>query len=422
MDSSLDKIKAILKKEIGLDTSTIGESTINKITSQRMRKCDIDNLDAYYKHLINNSEELHLLLETSVIPETWFFRDEKPFKIILDNISNGLKNANTKKCKILCIPCSTGEEPYSIAMYLKKHKIPDSAFDIQATDISQQSIAIAKQACYGKNSFRGQQSKKYIDDFFTLSDSRYELNNSIKSLVEFHRLNILNKRDFIFKEKFDFILCRNLLIYFDITTKQLAYNNLYDLLSNEGLLFIGHSEFGSVPEDKFKTTKINSAFCLIKTSNNTYEVNTKSSSQRKQTQQVSKLKLVVPPAKKAFANTEQDTESDNKNHFILEDDSGIKLLDHARTLANIGNYDEAEANCLKYIDQNGDHEESFFLLGLISEACGNNNQAQDFYKKALYLNPKHYETLIHLSLILESQGEIEASQRLKERAKRAEKE
>ena len=98
-----------------------------------------------------------------------------------------------------------------------------------------------------------------------------------------------------------------------------------------------------------------------------------------------------------------------------------EIIHQARTMADNGNLRNAESLCYKYIDLHGDHEEAFFLLGLINEASGNTQQAQIYYKKSLYLNPKHYETLIHLSLLTKNMGDIETSQRLKERAERAER-
>ena len=95
------------------------------------------------------------------------------------------------------------------------------------------------------------------------------------------------------------------------------------------------------------------------------------------------------------------------------------LLLEARKFADNGQFNDAESLCLKYIEEQGDHSESFFLLGLISEASGKIDQADNLYRKALYMDPKHYETLVHLSFIVEQQGDTVASQRLKDRAERS---
>jgi chemotaxis protein methyltransferase WspC len=425
METSLAKIKIILKREIGLDASTIGEATINKILNERMRSCNISELDEYYIYLSNNRQELPLLLETSVIPETWFFRDDKPFKLILEKISRQLLTYSKTPCRILCIPCSTGEEPYSISMFLHSNGMPETAFEIQAVDISHNSIGIARQGVYSKNSFRGIKAKEYINDYFTLSGSEYFLNEKIKSSIEFNRVNILDASALPFENKFDFILCRNLLIYFDIPTKEVAYKNMDNMLNDDGVLFIGHSEFGSVPEHIFTTTKLDSVFCLTKNKNpiNKKEIGKKPCKNKKNKHSI--LKLMKPPEKKAFSDSERYKKNtpEPKANIIQKTSSDKKsaknLLKQARTLADQGKLGQAESLCHEYIDKSGDHEDSFFLLGLINEASGNNTQAHNFYKKSLYLNPKHYETLIHLALIVEKEGDIETAKRLKERAERA---
>jgi len=423
METSLDKIKAILKREIGLDASTIGEATINKILNSRMRNCNVDNLDDYYICLNNISGELNLLLETSVIPETWFFRDDKPFKLILEKISKQLLTRQKKPCRILCAPCSTGEEPYSIAIFLHSNGIPETAYEIQAVDISHNSINIAKQGIYNKNSFRGEKAKMYINNYFTPDNEEYVLNKNIRSSVKFKRVNIVDANTLPFKNKFDFILCRNLLIYFDMPTKEIAYKNMNNLLMDEGLLFIGHSEFGSVPEKIFSTTKRGSTFCLMKRNNNAEKIEENNFNKKNKT--ISLLDKKKPAAIKAFSKPEQyvprktNSESKPETATQKEPDTNDKdLIKQARTLADQGKLGEAESLCLEYINIYNDHEDSFFLLGLISEASGNDSQAHSFYKKALYLNPKHYESLIHLSLIFKNEGDIKASNLLKERAER----
>ena len=428
MEPSLNKIKSILKKEIGLDTSTIGDSTIKKILNDRMRSNQITDLDEYYNFLSQNNEELNLLLETSVIPETWFFRDDKPFASILYNLLKQRHNNPNKICKILCIPCSTGEEPYSLAIFLRNNGIPETAYEIQAIDISLNSIAIAEQGVYGKNSFRDENSRSHIEKHFSYKDSEYSLNNNIKSSVKFYRANILDLTTFPVKQIFDFILCRNLLIYFDIPTKAIAYANLNNILDENGILYIGHSEFGSVPGDTFNTVKIDSTYCLVKKSNPYYDLKNRINYGESACKIPLSENNTLAAPRKAFSNIDlfalpKDNEKDNlSNHTRSnEKNNDIEIIHQARTMADNGNLRNAESLCYKYIDLHGDHEEAFFLLGLINEASGNTQQAQIYYKKSLYLNPKHYETLIHLSLLTKNMGDIETSQRLKERAERAER-
>ncbi|HEY9052839.1 MAG TPA: CheR family methyltransferase [Gammaproteobacteria bacterium] len=407
---SLDRLKQILKREIGLDASTVGEATIKKILNQRMHSCQIQNTEKYYQFLANNSEELLALLETAVIPETWFFRDSKPFEIILNNIQKRLLTHPKEKCNILSIPCSTGEEPYSIAMYLLHHGIPAANFDIHACDISQQALNIAREGYYTQNSFRGKIEQKFLDQFFHVEDKQYTIQSQVKQQVSFSRINILDPQQIPFNQFFDFILCRNLLIYFDSNGKSNAFVHMHKMLKDDGVLFIGHSEYGAVPQNLFRTTAINNAFGLLKLEY--WKQNNHTTDQHRPANKE------APTPQRAFASFTAET-PDNSNIHQNTDHKDTSLLDKAQSLADKGILDEAEQLCLQHIEQQGDSSDSFYLLGLIHQASNNIQTAESLFRKAIYLNPKHHEALIHLALILEQSGDTKSAQLFKQRADRA---
>ena len=263
MHSALNKIKLIIKDKIGLDSSTIGDTTLETIIIQRMNQCKIEDLEVYCTLVKNSREELSELLEVAVIPETWFFRDIKPFEIIYKKIKQRLNENSSSLLKILSIPSSTGEEPYSLAMYLIDKGIDESRFTIDAVDISTRALQCAEQGLYGNNSFRGKHYHAYQNKHFTKEGDFHKINHNISNKVKFYKLNILHNNALL-KNKFDFMLCRNLLIYFDIQTKLTAFKNLSNCLKDDGYLFIGHSEFGSVPDKLFQNTGFEQAFALIK--------------------------------------------------------------------------------------------------------------------------------------------------------------
>ncbi|MCW9014461.1 MAG: methyltransferase domain-containing protein [Gammaproteobacteria bacterium] len=418
METSLDKLKSILKTQIGLDTESIGEATLHKILNQRMRHCNIDRLDDYYVFLQQEKTELTSLLEAAVIPETWFFRDTRPFDIILQGVKKQLLSRPMQKINILSMPCSTGEEPYSIAMYLLSNGIPENSFNIHAVDISTQSLEIAQQACYGNNSFRGKTVDHYLNQYFKSIDGQYQLDEKIKNQVNFSKVNILKTSELTFNETFDYILCRNLLIYFDLNTKQQAFTNINKILKQDGLLFIGHSEFGSVPKELFYTTGSENAFALIKAStaiDNNFPLT------RKHT--------LCKTVKNNEPATDDEIKKTNKKPFSkmgFKSEKKItapvkhsdKLLVEAIKFADSGSFSEAEDLCHQHIKLHGNDCESFFLLGLIAEATGKYAIAEALFRKAVYLNPRHYETLAHLALVAEKNGDIKSAKLFKQRAER----
>jgi chemotaxis protein methyltransferase WspC len=421
MDASLDKLKQILKLHIGLDASTVGDATIRKILNQRMRACKKNTLDDYYEYLNTHREELSDLLETAVIPETWFFRDHRPFGFILDRLHKHASRYKDNPCNILSIPCATGEEPYSLAMYLLDAGIPATAFRIQAVDISQRALDIASHGYYGTNSFRGKTDKKYVENYFTRDKEYFVIHESVRQCINFCRVNILDSSNLPYVDFFDFILCRNLLIYFDANTKKIAFDNLHRCLKNNGTLFIGHSEFGAVPRQMFFNTGADNCFGLIKQSQK--PAKTEIIPVTKHSETPASVKPVVQnktaaPAKKPFANIPKQAAAPAST-AVPADASKDDLLSRARNLADQGKLNEAEEQCYLHIDRHGDSAESCFLLGLISEAENNSDTAENFLRKAIYLDPKHYQSLVHLALLLEQRGDHKGAKLMQQRASRA---
>jgi len=414
MDASLNKIKNLVKQKIGLDSSTIGDTTIDSIIQQRMQLCEINDYESYFTLLNNNQAELSELLEITVIPETWFFRDIRPFEIIYKKIQQKLITDQSTRFRILSLPSSTGEEPYSLAIYLIDKGINESAFAIDAVDISKRALRHAQQGIYGKNSFRGKDYPAYQNKYFKKDESTYKVNNSIREKIKFYNLNILHN-DNSLKHEFDFILCRNLLIYFDLTTKLIAFKNLADFLKKDGYLFIGHSEFGSVPAELFQNTGFEQAFALIRHNHPDFKPAQIASSAS--TQKIRPIRpdvnVIKPQQKSIFETLINKT---THNNSASENETSLATV---RELTNTKQFDKAESICLQYIRNNDEDAEVLFLMGLISNSRHKEKDAESYFRKSLFLEPKHYDTLIHLALILQKNGDKKNSELLKQRAERA---
>jgi len=409
MGLSLNKIKSIIKDRIGLDASTIGDTTLEKFIQKRMSQCHIETLDAYYSLVNNDPTELEELLELAVIPETWFFRDIRPFETIYKKIQQQTNKDRNSKFKILCLPSSTGEEPYSLAMYLLDKGISNSSFEIDAADISSRALACAKSGEYGNNSFRGKHYHAYQTKHFSKQGDIYKIDSSITDKTRFYKLNILHTTAKL-KNKFDFILCRNLLIYFDIKTKKIAFQELSNILKNDGYLFIGHSEFGSVPDDIFYNTGFEQAFGLVKPTHSDYKKPHEHKDIQPTSYEVVKLKKNTD-----FESLIKSHKPVNKKTIKQSDD---KTLENARKLANSNQLKEAESLCYQYIDNYGENAEALFLLGLIASSQQKEDIAESLYRKGIFLDPENHELLIHLSLLLEAKGDQKNAALFRKRADR----
>lgn len=415
MLSSLEKIKQLVKEKIGLDSQTIGSNTVEKILQRRMMQCDIEDMDDYFLLVSSSSDELNELLEVAVIPETWFFRDIRPFEKIYKNIQKNLLQNKTCKFNILSLPSSTGEEPYSLAMYLIEHGIPEENFSIEAVDVSNRALKFAQMGIYTNNSFRGKDYPSYQSKYFCRLDKYYKINKNIQKKIKFYPLNILQDNTDKHK-KFDFILCRNLLIYFDGKTKKIAFNNLSHFLKDSGLLFVGHSEFGSVPEELFQNTGFEQAFALIMPSNPLYRKKPEPNTEFKSSP--AKAFVLNKPAKlekACFSALIHNSANMQASSKALSSD---ELLKKAKFLADSSEFSQAQALCHKHIKHYGENTQSLLLLGIIASCRNQLESSEKLFRKSLYLNPKNYQALIHLALLLEKKGDTKNAALFKKRADR----
>ena len=166
--------------------------------------------------------------------ETYFFRELIQIEELVKLASN-TKN----KIDILCLPCSSGEEPYSIAIQLVEANINN--FKICGIDINTKILQKAQQGIYSQRSI-GKIPKKLIEKYFIIKDEKYEISDKIKSFVTFKQFNIFNP-DIYSIGKFDYIFSRNMLIYFDNKTKQKAKTILQKLRKNQNQeIFFGHAD------------------------------------------------------------------------------------------------------------------------------------------------------------------------------------
>ena len=148
------KIAELLEQTIGLNISSIGDSSFQRVLSIRMRALGIGDAKAYYDKLTVSFGELRKLVEEVTVPETWFFRDQEPFIFLTEHILDSEKSHARSTYRILSLPCSTGEEPYSIAMTLLEAGLNPLNFFIDAVDVSERVLTKARKGVYGRNSFR----------------------------------------------------------------------------------------------------------------------------------------------------------------------------------------------------------------------------------------------------------------------------
>lgn len=141
----MQRIEALLRREIGLDAASIGSALIERTIRLRMRRHELKHIGQYRELLESSPQELRELIEAVVVTETWFFRDREPFNAFAQlALTDWLPRHPAGALRVLSVPCSSGEEPYSLAMKLLEAGVSDTRFAIDAVDISANALARAQ--------------------------------------------------------------------------------------------------------------------------------------------------------------------------------------------------------------------------------------------------------------------------------------
>lgn len=219
--------------------------------SNRLKDLNLKNFNEYYKYLrydANRQKELTHLFEVITTNETSFFRNPPQLEvfqnIVLPEILDRLRKAGTKKLRIWSAGCSTGEEPYTLAIIIcevLKGELASWDVCINAYDLSEAVLAAARRGVYTSYALRTT-PKEIVARYFTQDGTQYAVKPELKRLIRFGPIN-LNDREQVKKvEKSQIVFCRNVIIYFDDAMKRRVINAFYDNLEPQGVLFIGHSE------------------------------------------------------------------------------------------------------------------------------------------------------------------------------------
>ena len=402
-------IEHLLREKIGLDTASVGSSTIEHTVRLRMKRLGLKKPDEYQRILESSRDEWEELVESVVVTETWFFRDATPFTAFVQLVRlEWLPQHPAGPFRLLSLPCSSGEEPYSLAMALLDADIPPERFTIDAVDISARALARAQRAVYGKNSFRGK-SLGFRDRHFQVTNDGHALHPHARNCVQFHRANIFEDNFLAGRAMYDFIFCRNLLIYFNRATQAKALETLHRLLAPQGVLFVGAAEFPLAIGNGFISANVPMAFACRKAGDTVAPLPTAR-------QRAARATKSTPPL---LASPKLFSHGTAIERRVLTPSAAQAQPDlaAARRLADAGKLAEAAAICQAHLDHQGPSAQAFYLLGLVRDSDGD-PQAVDYYRKALYLEPEHYETLLQMSLLLEKNGDPAGARMFKRRAER----
>ena len=259
-DIYYSKFRDLIYQASGMTFTEINRPILESRLSEISRQKQI-SYQEYYRLVSTNQSELNSLLDAVTTNLTSFFRNLTQINTfkneILDEI---IKTHPNHRIKIWSAGCSTGEEPYTLAMILMDKLGPAWKIEIVASDISYTVLMKASQGFYPANKIAGI-PPEYLAKYFTKKDDGYQVNDNIKSLIRFDYHNLKNDSGM---RDFDVIFCRNVIIYFDQAAQENVISRFYQSMAKKGYLFLGHSESLLGMKTNFKFTKVGTTCLYMK--------------------------------------------------------------------------------------------------------------------------------------------------------------
>jgi chemotaxis protein methyltransferase CheR len=246
-DGEFRLLRDLIREYCGMFFDDGSRFLLERRLSRRLKLHHLNDFRDYYRLLLydkRKEDELTAAIEVLTVNETFFFREKNQLKAFSDEILPEIRETNRekKKIRIWSAGCSTGEEPYTIAMLILEYGgLYGWDIEILGSDINQRVLTTARRGVYRKNSFRT--AEPYlIRKYFKEEDGSFLVSEDVKRLVSFSCLNLLDPFKVRFMGQMDVIFCRNVMIYFDHPARKKVVENFHSNLVEGGYLLLGHAE------------------------------------------------------------------------------------------------------------------------------------------------------------------------------------
>jgi chemotaxis protein methyltransferase WspC len=398
---NLAPVIELLQQRTGLDPEALGRNSVRSAVAARMRDLRLGDIIDYSALLGSDPGEFHRLIDEVVVPETWFLRGGELFFYLAQHIRTVLGGRKeSERFRVLSVPCSTGEEPYSLALALAETAVGLQRCTIDAIDVSPGAIEEAHRGLYPEWSFR-QMKPELRQRYFQPRGTAWQIDASLRSSVRFSTGNLLDPAFLLHERPYDLIFCRNLFIYLHPAARQQGRDTLLRLLAPEGLLCLGHAESLDPEDGRFERAGPAGYFLYRRTQGTRMP-----------------RPIRVPPAKKAHRRPAPVRTPVNLPAPVKQPEPVMDLVSRARRQADSGQLAAALASCQAAQDRSGPSADLYNLMGVILQAKHDLAEATQHFRKALYLDPNHPEALMHLMLLAQMRGDHIQAELLRQRLRR----
>jgi chemotaxis methyl-accepting protein methylase len=240
------ELQNLISKSTGVDLTHYRSNYLHRRFYYRMLRLNVNSYREYLDYIKNHPEEAQLFIISFTIHVTSFFRDDKPFDVLrsdlIPKIADLRNESRDKTIRILSAPCSTGEEPYSLAIIaeeLRRSGVVKNPIEIYACDLDQKSLDFAQIGVYNISCLKSVCEDELDRYFIQRSADSYQIKPHLKSYINFFTHDLLKPLPY---QNFDLICCRNFLIYISKDRQQVVLNNLMDSFRGNGFLMLGKTE------------------------------------------------------------------------------------------------------------------------------------------------------------------------------------
>jgi len=260
-DDLFDKFIKLIYKNTGLHYEYNKKYFVQKRIEKRAELLEMETLNEYFMILkfATDSAEFYRLINELTVNETYFFRDFPQLRNFAEDVLPivAKEKENSKKIKIWCAACATGEEPYTLFIILQEMLEKPEEWEIQilASDINTQVLQSAKMGIYESRAIKDV-PPEYLEKYFTRRNDKYLVNLNVRKSVTFKRINLMDEYEMNNINGCDFIFCRNCLIYFDDESRKNVLANFYESMNPGGFMFLGHSESVGRISSAYKVKRI----------------------------------------------------------------------------------------------------------------------------------------------------------------------
>ncbi len=255
----LQRFCEFLYRETGM---LFGESKryyVERRVADRMERTGCPSFAVYFSHLRSDHGELEALINAFTVNETYFYREDHQLRCLSRSLLPAVieRRGPGDRVRIWSVPCSSGEEPYSIAIWLLENWPLVDAYNVEivGSDIDTAALLEALEGDYGARALSRLPADVADRYFEPTAGGRRQIISDLRESVRFTKVNLIDAASTAAEGRFDIIFCRNVLIYFDDASRLTAANNLYDALEPGGFICLGHSESMTRISDRFVTRR-----------------------------------------------------------------------------------------------------------------------------------------------------------------------